>query len=381
MSASPMVALGEILQPAKAPRMNKNDYPILSITMHGGLVPQADRFKKRIASKDTSRYKVVARNQLVVAFPIDEAVLDFQTIFDYAAVSPAYTIWETKPGIDVHVEYLRLFLRSPAAVRQYVARLRGTTARRRSLNQSDFQSIALPLPSHDEQHRISSALKRTKSMVSTSAGRARTLSAVKASQFSRVVSLTDSRAPLSDLASIRAGNSLSAGSEFTGQAEGSLLLRVSDLNHPQNTHRVNVAARWSPDEANRSTSAPAGSVVFPKRGGAIGTNKKRVLGRMAQLDPNLMGLAPQDDRCPAEWLATWLDTIDLGTLANGSSVPQINKKDVKDLMVPVPSTEHLQLFRQLTQQTERLQSVVQQQIDSAQELYDSLQYRAFRGEL
>lgn len=207
------------------------------------------------------------------------------------------------------------------------------------------------------------------------------LSTIRAAQFHLTTARTREVLPLQDLVSIRAGNSLPRGEGYIGQSGGSLLLRVSDLNHPLNMRQVVLASRGTSDGTDRLTSAPAGSVVFPERGGAIGTHKKRVLGRTAHLDPNFMGLAPEDDGCPTEWLATWLDTIDLGTLANGSSVPQINKKDIKDLMVPIPSTEHLQLFRQLSQQINHLQNTVQRQIDSAQELYDSLQYRAFRGEL
>lgn len=35
-----------------------SEYPVLSMTMHDGLVLQDDRFKKAIASKDKSDYKV-----------------------------------------------------------------------------------------------------------------------------------------------------------------------------------------------------------------------------------------------------------------------------------------------------------------------------------
>ena len=67
-----MVALGTLIRQAKTVRCGNNDYPILSMTMHNGLVFQEEKFKKIVASKDRSNYKVVYRNQLVVGFPIDE---------------------------------------------------------------------------------------------------------------------------------------------------------------------------------------------------------------------------------------------------------------------------------------------------------------------
>jgi type I restriction enzyme S subunit len=66
------VELRKIITPAMPKRAGEKEFPVLSMTMRDGLVYQADKFKKRIASADTSQYKVVGRNQLVVGFPIDE---------------------------------------------------------------------------------------------------------------------------------------------------------------------------------------------------------------------------------------------------------------------------------------------------------------------
>ena len=71
MSAS-KASLGDLLVLSGQHRGGKNDYPVLSITMKQGLVDQADKFKKRVASQDTSNYRVAYRNELVVGFPIDE---------------------------------------------------------------------------------------------------------------------------------------------------------------------------------------------------------------------------------------------------------------------------------------------------------------------
>ena len=60
----------------------------MSITMNDGLIDQGDKFKKRIASADISKYNRVYKNDLVIGFPIDEGVLGFQTKYDVAAVSP-----------------------------------------------------------------------------------------------------------------------------------------------------------------------------------------------------------------------------------------------------------------------------------------------------
>lgn len=92
-SSVKMVKLGDVITPAKCERAGQRSFPLLSMTMHEGLVDQQEKFKKRVASEDVSSYKVIERGQLVVGFPIDEGVLDFQTRYDRAIVSPAYGVW------------------------------------------------------------------------------------------------------------------------------------------------------------------------------------------------------------------------------------------------------------------------------------------------
>ena len=53
-----MVELGTLITQAKTVRCGESNYPVLSMTMHDGLVLQDDRFKKASASKDKSDYKV-----------------------------------------------------------------------------------------------------------------------------------------------------------------------------------------------------------------------------------------------------------------------------------------------------------------------------------
>lgn len=152
------VLLGELIAPAQVRRAGGADLPVLSMTMHGGLVDQSAKFKKRVASADTSDYKVVRRGQLVVGFPIDEGVLDFQSIYAEGIVSPAYGLWDLRDETSTDWNYLRRFLRSPAALGYYKAKLRGSTARRRSLPTAVFLELPVPHPPIDKQRHVAAIL-------------------------------------------------------------------------------------------------------------------------------------------------------------------------------------------------------------------------------
>lgn len=154
------VPLGKVIQRSGRKLAGDGDYPVLSMTMHEGLVDQADKFKKRIASEDTSQYRVVSRNQLVVGFPIDEGVLSFQDLYDEAIVSPAYTIWDVIDRRSFDNVYLERYLRSPSALRFYRTKLRSTTARRRVLPEDLFLNMPVPLLPLAEQRRIADILDR-----------------------------------------------------------------------------------------------------------------------------------------------------------------------------------------------------------------------------
>jgi type I restriction enzyme S subunit len=72
--------------------------------------------------------------------------------------------------------------------------------------------------------------------------------------------------------------------------------------------------------------------------------KKRLLGRDALLDPNLMAIEPFADQALSAYLYYWSLTLDLKTIANGAIVPQLNRKDLAPLQLPVPDRcgqEHL----------------------------------------
>ena len=153
MEHNRVVELGSLIKPAKTIRCGDDYYPVLSMTMHDGLVFQEEKFKKEVASKNKADYKVVFKNQLVVGFPIDEGVLATQRIVDAGIVSPAYGIWDVDQS-KIHPEFLEWALRSARALDYYRAKLRGSTARRRSLPTETFLKFTLPHPSISEQMHI-----------------------------------------------------------------------------------------------------------------------------------------------------------------------------------------------------------------------------------
>ena len=161
-----MVKLGTVISQAKNIRCGEHNYLVLSMTMHDGLIFQDDKFKKVIASANRSEYKVVYRNQLVVSFPIDEGVLAAQRITDVGIVSPAYTIWDIDQA-KILPEFLEYALRCDRSINYYKAKLRGSTARRRSLPTPTLLEHTIPLPAIDAQRYILEIIHKSRNVLET----------------------------------------------------------------------------------------------------------------------------------------------------------------------------------------------------------------------
>lgn len=120
-------------------------------------------------------------------------------------------------------------------------------------------------------------------------------------------------------------------------------VQVADMNLPGNESEIRVARSWL---SRRDAVAlgvkvfPPGTIVFPKRGGAIATNKKRVLAVDCACDLNVMAITPS--RRWARFLWLWFQQLDLRNLDNGSNVPQINHGDVAPLILSLPPLDALQ---------------------------------------
>lgn len=109
MMKYPLLKFDNLFELSRKDRIGASkDVPIMSITMLSGLIDQKEKFIKRVASTDISKYKKVYRNELVVGFPIDEGVLGFQFKYPFAAVSPAYTIWRLRRQ-DIDLNFLMCF--------------------------------------------------------------------------------------------------------------------------------------------------------------------------------------------------------------------------------------------------------------------------------
>jgi type I restriction enzyme S subunit len=139
---------------------------------------------------------------------------------------------------------------------------------------------------------------------------------------------------LSSVFNIISGNSFDLSLE---QEIGTVpYVKVGDMNFPGNELIITTSSRFiDPTDKMMNWIIPTGSIIFPKRGGAIATNKKRIIDTPVFVDLNTMAIIPMHG-ITTDFAYRWLLNLDLSELNTGTSVPQINHKDIEPLLFPLP---------------------------------------------
>jgi len=161
-----------------------------------------------------------------------------------------------------------------------------------------------------------------------------------------------------------------------------MYLKVSDLaNTPDETVVSKAALEFEipePEVANLKL-VPSGAVVFPKRGAAISTNRKRRTGELAAMDPNLAAVAPK--AVDSEYLLHWFERFDLRSLTNVDMLPQLNKKDLEPLPVPIPSQEEQLQIRDRIRDMDNFVEAERSRLYGLSSLFDSLLHNLMTGKI
>lgn len=360
------VRLGELISKAKSKRCGSEIYPVLSMTMHDGIVEQADRFKKKIASRDTSSYKVVEPGQLVVGFPIDEGVIYVQNYPYPGIMSPAYNVWDIN-GDLIDPAYLELVLHGPKSMAYYADKMRGTTARRRSLTADNLCAMRVPLPSLERQRRVVHLFNTVKDEMAIAGRVVEALDQLVKSRFAEMFGDPAENAMSWDSISLTSLGSCKNGMNFKSRESGIELpcLGVGDFKDRAFINGVSEIGRVTLD------SMPAedyflrdGDIVFVRSNG-----NKELVGRCLAVFPDgekavysgfCIRLRVESDQVRIPYLIWALrhPSMRRQMFGRGANVQNLNQKMMAKVMIPIPPLSRQDCFLDFAVQVDKSRFVV-----------------------
>jgi len=132
--------------------------------------------------------------------------------------------------------------------------------------------------------------------------------------------------------------------------------KVGDMNLPGNercmTTIVNTISAATLKKL-KAKAFPKGTVIFPKIGAAIATNKKRVLTQPSVVDNNVMGLIPKPP-INSWYLFYWMLQFDLRSVSNIGPIPSMRKTEVERVPIPLPPPSEQRRIVEILDQADAL---------------------------
>lgn len=249
----------------------------------------------------------------------------------------------------VEPEYAELYFRSPS-FKQHVLKIAKKAVNQASFSVGNLKELEFPLMSLCDQRDVIERLSSIAAQIKHCQRAIGKLDSLVKSRFVEMFEKCDVRVPLGKVCRFKSGKTLPKDKEMP--SGDFLYAKVGDLNLPGNEMTIRFSRTYVDAATAKNCLIPKGSVVFPKRGGAIGTNKKRITSEDCCLDLNLMSVIPGGKIC-TEYLLAWIEQMDLTDIANGSTVPQINNKDLDPLIIPLPKMELQQEFAVFTRKVDK----------------------------
>jgi type I restriction enzyme S subunit len=371
------VRLGDVLKEVqvRASDLEAEEIPVLSLTKNWGLMLQSERFDRRVAIEDTSKYKVVRRGWIAYnPYVIWEGAIYALRDRPLGLVSPAYLIWEAVGADPYFLDYL---LRTPTMLTTYLRFCSGTVKRRRSISKSAFLDIETVIPPLAEQRAIAQALDAVQRAIAATEAVIAATQELKRSLMRHLftygpvpVEQAD-RVPLKETEIgpvpehwevVRLGDCIADGPQnglykpLDLYGDGTPILRIDafsagDTIIGQQLRRVRLA-----QEEVEKYALSKGDIVVNRVNGSVDLlGKSAIVGDIKEptvFESNMMRFAVDSKRALPEYVLHFLCTTNtreqIRTRARVIHQASINQQDLQSLQIPLPGlSEQYEVVRWL----------------------------------
>ena len=248
----------------------------------------------------------------------------------------------------------------------------GTGATFKEISKKVVEQVSIPVPPLPEQEKIVSELDCLSGIIEKKRQQLKELDALAQSIFYEMFGdpVTNEKGwevkKLGEVCILKSGDS-SANSTSAGTLP---YVKVGDMNMDENTPYVTTSSTFVSKGENAKGIFPVGTTIFPKRGGAIYTNKKRLTTVEICCDLNIMGVIPKQEVLPL-YIYYYFVLLDFTELCNGATIPQINNKDIAPLNLSLPPLPLQQTFASKIEAIEKQKELIKQSLGEVETLFNA----------
>ena len=292
--------LGAYIQETKE-RAGDSDATPYSVSKVLGIVPQSEKFNKRVASNDISNYKVIREGD----FAYDPMLLWDGSINRMlregeGAVSPAYVTFRVSSN-SLDPEYLLHLLKASTTKNFYKSISKGTNVRRQKAEFRDFAAGDFSFPPLPEQRKIAEILSGIDYCIQQQE--------IEAAKYELLIQATLHEYPsrhayghilLKDCANLQAGGTPDRGQKrfWRGNIPW---VKTGEVNY----NLITKTEEYISEEGLHSSSAkllPAGSILMAMYGQGVTRGRVARLGISASTNQACLAINSSDPRVGNDYL-------------------------------------------------------------------------------
>lgn len=289
---------------------------------------------------------------------------------------------------QVNLDYLRHAL--DASIHEMEKFTHGSTMKH--INRAEFLGHRIPLPDLDEQRRIAAILDKADALRQKRKRAIALLESLTQSIFLKMFGvpgeITNSatpQRPLGELAQLINGDrsrNYPSGDDIV--SSGILFLNTTNIT-PEglDLKSANYITEQKFASLTRGKLAP-GDIVITLRGSLGQTAIFEDVGETGFINAQMMIIRP-GDKIDRRYLlqALQLDSTvaHFKKIGSGSAVPQLTGKQMSEFLIPLPELNQQRIFAERKSSLLRTRQVALQNMNNSEQLFASLQHRAFAGEL
>lgn len=268
--------------------------------------------------------------------------------------------------------YLGYFMNSPVYHNQLLRLMQGTKVL--SISKTTLQDTAIYYPiDSEEQTQIGTFFKNLDHLLTLHQQKYNKLVTIKKAMLEKMFPKEGANVPeirfrgftedwegrkLGELVLIKSGWSPS--NFCSGNA---LFIKVDDLNY---SIREQDDSQMKVEDNLKFNIVKKGSIIFPKRGAAIMTNKVRILANDGYMDTNMMALEPIGIN--GDFLYLFISKIGLYKIADTSTIPQINNKHIEPYEILSPSKKEQEKIGNFFKNTDNFITLYKRELEKLKNL-------------